>query len=210
MSDGAADFIGRGILFPLRVDQSGGAHDVSYDAWNYLTTGYPATAKPSAGGAVAMETEDVDPSKCASLIHTGDGRLPLSAANSMNFLSSCLAQADSWVAKHYALYNILDPICSWGYDEKCTLDNWPAQNQATCTHPLGSPVALTSDPVYNVEYPSGKTVLASTGQVVAAGSASNAASNSFGWRLDSAQGRTMMLVAAGLSMLVHSLLGRLL
>src|SRR4051812_23700118 len=34
----------------LRIDQSGGAHDVSFDAWNYLYTGYPATKKPTAGG----------------------------------------------------------------------------------------------------------------------------------------------------------------
>lgn len=105
----------------LRVDQSEGAYDISYDAWNYLFTGFSATEKPATGGPVAMEYKDVDPSACAALIHTEGGKLPLSASNSMNFLASCLAQ-DSWVGKNHVLYNILDPICSWGHDEVCSLD----------------------------------------------------------------------------------------
>jgi len=142
----------------LRIDQSEGAHDVSYDAWNYLYTGYSATDKPAAGGATPMEFEDVDVSNCADLIKTDDGKLPLSAANSMNFLASCLSY-DSWVANNHALYNILDPICLWGYDEQCSLD-WPNANQAACPHQLGTPSALTSAPVYNIMYPSGQKVLA--------------------------------------------------
>ncbi|KAK5996819.1 hypothetical protein PT974_02163 [Cladobotryum mycophilum] len=149
-------------IYLLRIDQSQGAHDCSFSAWNYLYTGYPATEKPVAGGAIAMQTENVDPSKCADLIHTKDHKLPLSAANSMNFLASCLAQPDSWVAKNHVLYNILDSICTLGHDEVCTLD-WPAANQPKCPSTLGVPVALKGDPVYNIEYPSGKKVLASAG-----------------------------------------------
>ncbi|RFU24672.1 hypothetical protein B7463_g11674, partial [Scytalidium lignicola] len=145
----------------LRIDQSGGAHDISYDAWNYLYTGSSATLKPTAGGAIAMNYSNVEASACASLIYTHNNKLPLSASNSMNFLASCLSQADSWVSKNYVLYNILDAVCSWGYDEQCTL-NWPTNNQATCAHSLGMPVALTSDPVYNIEYPTGKLALASS------------------------------------------------
>ncbi|KAH8817134.1 hypothetical protein F5884DRAFT_778523 [Xylogone sp. PMI_703] len=145
----------------LRIDQSGGAHDISYDAWNYLYTGNSARSKPVAGGPIAMTYTNVDASECASLINTKDHKLPLSASNSMNFLSSCLAQPDSYVAKNYVLYNILDAICSWGYDEQCTL-NWPTANQPTCPHSLGMPIALTSDPVYNIEYPSGELALASS------------------------------------------------
>jgi len=152
-------------VYLLRVDQSGGAYDVSYDAWNYLITGYSATSKPTAGGATAMEYENVDASMCADLIQTDGHKLPLSAANSMNFVASCLSQSDSWVANNYVLYNILDSDCSWGYDEVCTLD-LSISNQPKCPHTLGSPVPLTSDPVYNIEYPSGDVVLASTGQVV--------------------------------------------
>ncbi|KAI0003437.1 hypothetical protein F4779DRAFT_108723 [Xylariaceae sp. FL0662B] len=149
----------------LRVDQSQGAYDVSYDAWNYLYTGYSATEKPTAGGPIAMEFKNVDAESCSNLIHTDGGKLPLSAANSMNFLASCLSQAGSWVAENYVLYNILDSICSWGHDEECVLD-WPNANQASCPSSLGDPVTLTSAPVYNIKYPSGETVLASSGEVV--------------------------------------------
>ncbi|KAL2255907.1 hypothetical protein VTK26DRAFT_2502 [Humicola hyalothermophila] len=152
----------------LRIDQSEGAHDVSYDAWNYLYTGFSATEKPAVGGPVAVEYKDVDPSACADLIHTPDHKLPLSAANSMNFLASCLAQKDSWVGKNYILYNILDPICSWGFDETCSLD-WPTANQAACPHQLGALTALTNAEVYNIQYGTGKRILASNGQVVDSG-----------------------------------------
>ncbi|RYC59069.1 hypothetical protein CHU98_g7152 [Xylaria longipes] len=152
----------------LRVDSSQGAYDVSYDAWNYLITGSSATKKPTSGGAVAMEFEYQKPSACSDLIHTDQSKLPLSASNSINYLASCLSQPDSWVAKNYVLYNIQDAICSWGHDEKCTLD-WPNANQPTCPHTLGDPVALTTEPVYNIRYPSGEEVLASSGQVVSGG-----------------------------------------
>jgi hypothetical protein len=153
-------------VYLLRIDQSGGAYDVSYDAWNYLLTGASATSKPTAGGAIAMEYENVPASKCADLIHTKGHKLPLSASNSMNFIASCLAQPDSWVAKNYVMQNILDSICTWGYDESCTLD-LTTSNQPQCPHSLGMPVALKGDPVYNIRYPSGERVLASSGQVVA-------------------------------------------
>jgi len=149
----------------LRIDQSGGAHDISYDAWNYLYTGYSATSKPTAGGAIEMNYTNVEASACASLIHTQQNKLPLSASNSMDFLASCLGQPDSWVAENYVLYNILDPLCSWGYDEVCTL-NWPTDNQGTCPHTLGLDTPLTTDPVYNIEYPTGQVALASVGEAV--------------------------------------------
>ncbi|KAI1438863.1 hypothetical protein GGR50DRAFT_638142 [Xylaria sp. CBS 124048] len=152
----------------LRVDSSQGAHDVSYDAWNYLVTGFPATQKPSAGGGIDMDFQYQNPSKCADLIHTDGHKLPLSAPNSMDFLASCLEQSGSWVSQNYVLYNILDAVCSFGVDEKCTLD-WPTANQPACPHMLGNPVALTTDPVFNILYPSGDKVLASTGQVISTG-----------------------------------------
>ena len=157
-------------VYLLRIDQSGGAYDVSYDAWNYLQTGKSATKDPIAGGGVAMTYENASASACKGLIHT-DG-LPLSAANSMNYLASCLEDSDSWVGQNYVLFNIDDAICSLGYDEKCTLDWASGQNQATCDHTLGSQAELTSDPVYNIEYPTGKKVLASTGEVANAGAGS--------------------------------------
>ncbi|KAK2012447.1 hypothetical protein LZ32DRAFT_605644 [Colletotrichum eremochloae] len=149
----------------LRVDQSQGAYDISYDAWNYLYTGNSAKDLPVAGGPLPMEYAELPADECRSLLRTKDKTLALSASNSMNFLASCLAQPDTWVAKNYALYNMLDSICSWGYDEVCKLD-WPTANQPTCKHSLGMPVALKDAPVYNVQYPSGDVVVASTGEKV--------------------------------------------
>ncbi|KAL7923731.1 hypothetical protein ACQKWADRAFT_289162 [Trichoderma austrokoningii] len=146
-------------VYLLRVDQSQGAHDMSYDAWNYLVTGYPATEKPVAGGAMEMTTENVDMSKCADLIHAKGSKLPLSASNAMDFLFSCLEQENSWVADNYVLYNIADAICTVGIDQVCTLD-YPTANQPTCPGTLGLPSKLTSDPVWDIQYPSGDKVLA--------------------------------------------------
>jgi hypothetical protein len=133
-----------------------------YDAWNYLQTGQSATKGPIAGGTVAMEYEEVDASQCADLIYTEGGKLPLSAANSMNYLVSCLAQPNSYVAKNHVLYNICDAICTLGHDEKCSLD-LAVSNQPSCPHTLGLTTALTSAPVYDVQYQSGKLVVAGTG-----------------------------------------------
>ncbi|KAK2035171.1 hypothetical protein LX32DRAFT_550921 [Colletotrichum zoysiae] len=149
----------------LRVDQSQGAHDVSYDAWNYLYTGNSAKDLPVAGGPLPMQYAELPADECRSLLRTKDKTLALSASNSMNFLASCLAQPGSWVAENYALYNVLDSVCSWGYDETCKLD-WPAANQPTCKHSLGMPVELKDAPVYNVQYPTGDVVDASTGEKV--------------------------------------------
>ncbi|KAJ4252875.1 hypothetical protein NW762_010781 [Fusarium torreyae] len=148
----------------LRIDQSQGAHDVSYDAWNYLYTGYSATDKPTAGGPVEMTFENVDASKCSDLIDTKHSKLPLSAANSMNFLTSCLDRNSStWVGDNYVLYNILDSICTLGHDETCDLD-YPDKNQASCPHTMGVPDELKDQTVYNIRYPSGEKVSASDGK----------------------------------------------
>ena len=191
-------------VYLLRVDQSGGAYDVSYDAWNYLITGSSATTKPTAGGATPMEYENVDASMCADLIQTAGHKLPLSAANSMDFLASCLSQSDSWVANNYVLYNILDSVCSWGYDEVCTVD-LSISNQPKCPHTLGNPIALTSDPVYNIEYPSGKSVLAGqSGQTGQTGqSVQKAATPSLGSKVAHFEGRGLALLAVALSVLLN-------
>lgn len=39
----------------LHIDQSGGAHDISYDAWSELNCGVPATAGTCQGGGVSMK-----------------------------------------------------------------------------------------------------------------------------------------------------------
>jgi hypothetical protein len=144
----------------LHIDQSGGAYDISYDAWNYLSTGQSATTDPTTGGGIPAEYEFVDASNCADLIHTPSGGLPLSASNSIDYLASCLSQPSSFVAQHYTLYNILNPTCTWGVDETCTLD-LSVSNQPSCASQLGAPVVLTSDPVTNIAYGTGKTYTSS-------------------------------------------------
>lgn len=119
----------------LQIDQSERAYDVSYDAWNYLSFGKPATEEPHEGGGFLMTYEVVHPSTCHHLLN--DGKLPLSAANSMNYVASCLVnQPGSWVAQNYVLYNILDPVCHYGVDEECRLD-LTLSNQPQCPSMLG-------------------------------------------------------------------------
>ena len=115
----------------------------------------------AAGGAVSMTYENVDPSECAGLLYTG--KFPLMAANSMDFLSSCLTSApNSYVSKNYELWNIADATCTLGVNERCTLTNFPAQNQPTCPSQLGLQTPLTTQPTHNVEYPDGKNVTVTT------------------------------------------------
>lgn len=146
----------------LKIDQSGGAYDISYDAWNYLQTGKSAATDPIAGGTVPMDYEDVPAEECAHLLTDG-GKLPLSASNSMNYVTSCLSQPSSFVAKNHVLYNICDSICSLGHDEKCSLD-LAVSNQPACSHTLGLTSPLKSAPVFNIMYQTGKTVNAATGE----------------------------------------------
>lgn len=94
-------------------------------------------------------------SQCSDILNGKDsaGKLPFSAANSMNTISSCLDGApDSFTAKNYQLFNIATSSCTYGVDEKCTL-NYPAQNDPSCPSMLGIQTPLTSDPVWNINYP---------------------------------------------------------
>lgn len=140
----------------LKIDTSGGAFDISYDAWNYLGFGVSATQDPRQGGGLPMEYENVPASECADLLD--GGKVPLLAANSMNFVSACLNQPGSYVAQNYKLYNILDPVCHWGVDEVCTLD-LAVSNQPSCPSGLGSNAPLNI-PVWNVQYGTGQLVQA--------------------------------------------------
>jgi hypothetical protein len=102
----------------------------------------------------------VDISNCADLLV--NGQLPLSAANSMNYLAGCSAsQPGSFAAQRSALYNIADSQCHWGIDEICTIDLAAGQNQATCPHQLGLMPALGgADTVFNIQYGTGLKVAA--------------------------------------------------
>ncbi|CAJ2507744.1 Uu.00g089300.m01.CDS01 [Anthostomella pinea] len=144
----------------LRIDQSGGANDISYDAWNYLSTGKSARVAPIYGGGLAATWEPAPMSACADLLIGTGGKLALSAANSMNFISSCAANA-TWVGMNYALYNIADPQCRYGFDELCFLPPPSQGNQAKCQgHQLGLNTPLTTAPVFNLDYGTGLQSLA--------------------------------------------------
>ncbi|QUC23429.1 uncharacterized protein UV8b_07670 [Ustilaginoidea virens] len=141
----------------LRIDQSGGAHDISYDAWNYLAFGKSAKEEPHMGGGITMQFEDVPAAECKHLLD--DGKLPLQAAGSMPFLVSCLAQKDSWVAKNHQLYNIATATCTLGHDEKCSFTGNNGANQPMCPHMLNDPAKL-NQAVVNIAYGTGKEVAA--------------------------------------------------
>jgi hypothetical protein len=143
----------------LHIDQSGGAYDISYDAWNFLYTGQSATIDPQEGGGIAATYENVDMSECQDLILSPDKKLPLMAANSMGYVASCLTQPSSYVARNHGLWNIADSSCTYGVDEECTL-NLAVSNQPTCPHQLGLQTPLTGMPVFNIQYGTGKEVLA--------------------------------------------------
>ena len=139
-------------LHLLRVDQSGGAYDMSYDAWNTLVTGKNATVAPTMGGGVDMEYESVDMNECSHLLHDSDGKLAFSAANSMNFIASCISEPNSWVAKNYGLWNIYNSICTNGVDEQCTLD-LSVSNQPSCENTiLGIDSPLSGQNVTDIAY----------------------------------------------------------
>ncbi|RGP78724.1 hypothetical protein FLONG3_3179 [Fusarium longipes] len=143
-------------VYLLKIDSSGGAHDISYDAWNYLGFGKSATQDPHMGGGIAMNYEYVHASNCKDILD--NGKLPLAAANSMNYVASCLSEPKSWVAQNYELYNINDPVCKHGVDEKCHL-NLAVSNQPECPSGLGSVKELKST-VTNIMYGTGKKAAA--------------------------------------------------
>ncbi|KAF7876554.1 hypothetical protein EAF04_001643 [Stromatinia cepivora] len=151
-------YAGRSVNL-LHIDQSGGAHDISYDAWNYLYAGQSATKKPEEGGRISA-TYTIQPmSACVDLIISPDKKLPFSAANSMNYISNCINTGPNWVAQNYGLWNIATSACTYGKDEECTL-NLKTSNQPTCPSQLGLQTPLTSMPVFDLEYGTGKPVLA--------------------------------------------------
>lgn len=141
----------------LHIDTSGGAFDISYDAWNYLNVGAGAAQQPTMGGGIPAEWEDAPMSACADLIKTPDGKLPLMAANSINTYVSC--PAGSWLRDNAALYNIANSACTLGYNEVCTLD-LAVSNQPSCPHMLGAQNPLSGLPVTNLAYGTGASAIA--------------------------------------------------
>ncbi|PSN72320.1 hypothetical protein BS50DRAFT_248625 [Corynespora cassiicola Philippines] len=141
---------GRSVTL-LHVDTSGGAYDISYDAWNYLNVGKSATEEPTAGGGIPAEFEDVPMEECMDIIKTESKKLPLMAASSIGFYIGC---AGKWVGENSALYNIQNQICTLGYNEVCTLD-LNVSNQPSCPHMLGAQNPLSGIGVQNIDYQTG-------------------------------------------------------
>ena len=142
----------------LKIDQSAGAFDISYDAWNYLVTGQGAEENPTMGGGIDATYETVDPSECADLITEPEGKLAFIAANSVPFITSC--PANSWIGQNYALYNIKTSVCTYGIDEVCQMPDPSVSNQPTCPHQLGAGDPLTNLPVWNIDYGTGEKSIA--------------------------------------------------
>ncbi|KAI0598214.1 hypothetical protein F4775DRAFT_592723 [Biscogniauxia sp. FL1348] len=139
----------------LQIDRSGGAWDVSYDAWNYLYTGASALTAPRAGGPIAAQWRRADVAACADLFNGTAGRLavPL-AAPTQGWLAAC--PDASWARRNYLLYNIYDPVCRYGYDEECAGD----PSRPVCPHQLGAQPKLDTAPVWNIDYPTSNMSLA--------------------------------------------------
>ncbi|KAF5988532.1 hypothetical protein FBULB1_1408 [Fusarium bulbicola] len=138
----------------LKTDSTGGAYDISYDAWNYLGFGKSASDSPREGGGIAMNCEFVHASECTDVLH--NGKLPLTAADSMNYVASCLSEPNNWVAQNFELYNINDPIYKHGINDKCYL-NLAIGNQPECPSGLGA-VGELNLTVQNIQYRTGKIV----------------------------------------------------
>lgn len=139
----------------LRIDSSGGAYDISYDAWNELVYGESAKVNPQAGGPVEMTWEDVPFERCLDLLKTSDGTLAFSAPTGSNLPAHCLeTQPGSVVATHYSLININDAQCHAGQDEECMYS--PATRLLTCPSPAGYVLTDPGLPVYNIKYPTGE------------------------------------------------------
>jgi hypothetical protein len=141
----------------LQIDTSGGAYDISYDAWNYLNVGVGAQEQPTTGGGIDGEWEDAPMSECADIIKTPDGKLPLMAANSIGTFTGC--PVGSWLRENSALYNVQNSACTLGFNEVCTLD-LEVSNQPSCAHILGAQNPLSGLPVTDIVYGTGKSVTA--------------------------------------------------
>lgn len=138
----------------LKVDTSGGAYDIAYDAYNYLITGKSAAEDPVMGGGISATYEDVDMGECKDLLQTEDKTLAFTAANSMNFVTSC-KQNDSWVGNNFSLFNIANSACTLGVNERCEYPNLNLSNQPACPHQLGLQTVMVGFANANIAYGTG-------------------------------------------------------
>lgn len=135
-------------LHLLHIDQSGGAHDISYDAWNYLATGKSATESPHCGGGIDMQYEWVDNHACADLIYDDSGKLPILAVN-----PDLAIAAPEPKEKYVTLWNFKDLKCETGADEECEMPDYAGgYTQAHCKSGLGMVSKSTGYVFHDIPY----------------------------------------------------------
>lgn len=154
----------------LHIDASGGAHDISFDAFQYLAFNSSATASPAilnANAGVNMDYKIVDMSECSDIIKSDTGKLSFLAV-SPNQIVSCQDQNGSWVADNFEVRNIANSQCQYGVDEVCTFDD--TTGTSTCPSGVGTKgtVALSpAQPVIDYIAPCGVTATAGGAEPVA-------------------------------------------
>lgn len=140
-------------VFVAHIDQSGGANDISYDAYNFLITGQSAAQNPITGGGQETVMDTVAPENCASIFE--GGKVAFSASTGSAFPASC--PINTYIGRNHALYNIQTATCTWGRDESCWLDD---NHQPHCPSQMNLPARLTSRPAYNTQYGTGQRYVA--------------------------------------------------
>lgn len=132
----------------LPLDSSKGAHDISYDAWNYLKTGSSAREDPSQGAGIEVDAEELflDDEDCQALLSETDGRIPI------------MAKSPQWGLKcpeAVEFRNIGTSTCTTGTDEVCDVNG----SLVDCpSGDKGGVAELEGMAVENVEYGTGKIV----------------------------------------------------
>ncbi|KAF2175808.1 hypothetical protein K469DRAFT_609492 [Zopfia rhizophila CBS 207.26] len=111
---------------------------------------------PTTGGGIPANWEKASMSACTDLITAPCGKLPLMAAHSINYYTSC--RKGTWIRDNAALWNIRNSACTLGLNEQCELD-LAVSNQLSCPHQLGIQTPLLGQPVYDIVYGTGKEVL---------------------------------------------------
>ncbi|KAL2108572.1 hypothetical protein VUR80DRAFT_3622 [Thermomyces stellatus] len=134
----------------LHIDRSGGAYDISYDAWNYLKSGAGAKEGPETGAAVNMEIVPValDDEQCQALLEQTGGKIP-NMAISPNWVIEMCADMDKVV-----FYNFMTQSCTIGSDEVCQLDGQVMK----CPRGVGAVDDYDGPTVTDIAYGTGEDV----------------------------------------------------
>lgn len=135
-------------LTVLHIDSSAGAHDISYDAWNYLKTGSSARDDPTEGGGIDVEVEELslDDEDCKALLKETDGKIPV-MAKSPQWGMECPDDVE--------FRNIGTSTCTSGTDEVCDVSG----ETVDCpSGDSGAAAELEGMTVEDIEYGTGKLV----------------------------------------------------